>query len=110
MDKCTDYSTHSTGCQCHEARRDRIEADLRAEVERLQAIVDRGFKTVDGVPMYEGMFVYALSRKEQKIAPCLVMKPYARGVDDDEESYYSASICYSTEEAAAEAAMKKEGV
>jgi hypothetical protein len=109
MENCTDFSTHSTGCQCHEARRDKIEADLRAEVARLNAIVDRGFKTADGVPMQEGMLVYALDCNERRIVPCLATKPHAQGVDGD-DGYYLSSICYSTEEAAAEAARKKEGV
>jgi hypothetical protein len=30
--------THHLGCACHEARRDGVEAELRAEVERLTRI------------------------------------------------------------------------
>jgi hypothetical protein len=111
MDKCTDYSTHSTGCQCHEARRDKIEADLRAEVARLTAIVDRLPLTADKVRVVPGMTLWPLHPWDNEpggkvgmhIRDGLTSEILVEGDELEIAKNYSAL-------AAAEAAMKKEGV
>jgi len=97
----------------------KIAFDWKADAERLQAIVDRLPKTVDGSPIVPGMTVFVphphpsnLITEREVVAPygtlaCLTKEPAHSGCCES-TAHRLARECYSTREAAEAASAERE--